>query len=144
MEHTLQVVLLSPSSELKGIVAAHDAERLTALAGGGMDTVRGENLGNGTEAEFAEMDGWNAESDAAELLSNLGIKEADHYRLMEELAEKGVAILFVSSEMEEILSMSDRVFVMHEGQITGELPREKMSEESIMMLATGNAISVNA
>ena len=37
------------------------------------------------EAEFAEIDGWNAESDAAALLSGLGIKEADHYKLMEEL-----------------------------------------------------------
>ena len=37
------------------------------------------------EAEFAEMDGWNAESDAAELLSNLGVKEDQHYKLMKEL-----------------------------------------------------------
>ncbi|HRB92368.1 MAG TPA: ATP-binding cassette domain-containing protein, partial [Chitinophagales bacterium] len=37
------------------------------------------------EAEFAEMDGWNAESDAAELLSNLGVKEGQHYKLMKEL-----------------------------------------------------------
>ena len=37
------------------------------------------------EAEFAEMDGWNAESDAAEMLSNLGVKEEQHYKLMKEL-----------------------------------------------------------
>jgi ribose transport system ATP-binding protein len=40
--------------------------------------------------------------------------------------------------MEEILGMSDRVIVMHEGQITGELDRKDMSEESIMQLAIGN------
>ncbi|MEM1444209.1 MAG: sugar ABC transporter ATP-binding protein [Verrucomicrobiota bacterium] len=59
------------------------------------------------------------------------------YALMEELAEQGVAILFVSSEMEEVLGMADRVLVMHEGQLTGELARGEMSEEAIMHLATG-------
>jgi ribose transport system ATP-binding protein len=59
------------------------------------------------------------------------------YRLMEELADKGVAVLFVSSEMEEILGMSDRALVMHEGRITGELQREELSEEAVMNLATG-------
>ena len=59
------------------------------------------------------------------------------YELMEELARKGVAILFVSSEMEEILGMSDRLLVMHEGALTGELARNELSEEAIMRLATG-------
>ena len=67
---------------------------------------------------------------------DVGAKQ-EIYRLMEELAEKGVAILFVSSEMEEILRMSDRALVMHEGRITGELRRTELSEESIMQLATG-------
>ncbi len=58
------------------------------------------------------------------------------YTLMEELAEGGVAILFVSSEMEEVLGMADRAIVMHEGRITGELSREELSEEAIMQLAT--------
>ena len=60
------------------------------------------------------------------------------YTLMEELAESGVAILFVSSEMEEVLGMADRAIVMHEGRITGELSREELGEEAIMQLATGN------
>ena len=59
------------------------------------------------------------------------------YRLMEELAGAGLAVLFASSEMEEILGMSDRVIVMHEGRITGELARAQLSEEAIMHLATG-------
>ena len=59
------------------------------------------------------------------------------YRLMEELAGAGLAVLFASSEMEEILGMSDRVLVMHEGRITGELARNELSEEAIMHLATG-------
>ena len=60
------------------------------------------------------------------------------YRLMEELAASGVAILFVSSEMEEVLGMADRALIMHEGAITGEIARDQLSEEAVMQLATGN------
>jgi len=69
---------------------------------------------------------------------DVGAKE-EIYRLMEELAASGVAILFVSSEMEEILGMSDRTLVMHEGRITGQLERDDLSEEAVMQLATGKA-----
>ena len=67
---------------------------------------------------------------------DVGAKQ-EIYRLMETLAEQGVAILFVSSEMEEILGMSDRALVMHEGRISGELKRDQLSEEAVMQLATG-------
>jgi ribose transport system ATP-binding protein len=53
------------------------------------------------------------------------------------LAENGVAIMMISSDMEEILGESDRVAVMHEGSITGVLGREECSEEAIMRLAVG-------
>ena len=59
------------------------------------------------------------------------------YALLERLAKDGLAALFVSSEMEEILALPDRVLVMHEGRLAGELAREKLSEEAIMYLATG-------
>jgi len=59
------------------------------------------------------------------------------YRLMESLAEQGVAILFVSSEMEEILTMSDRALVVHEGELAGVLAHEELTEEAVMRLATG-------
>jgi ribose transport system ATP-binding protein len=68
---------------------------------------------------------------------DVGAKQ-EIYKLMEQLAEQGVAVLFVSSEMEEILGMSDRVLVMHEGRITGELLRDQLSEEAVMRLATGS------
>jgi ribose transport system ATP-binding protein len=68
---------------------------------------------------------------------DIGAKQ-EIYALMEELAEQGVAILFVSSEMEEVLGMSDRTLVMHEGRLTGELTRDELTEEAIMQLATGN------
>ena len=67
---------------------------------------------------------------------DIGAKE-EVYKLMESLARAGMAILFVSSELEEILGMSDRVLVMHEGQITGELQRSELTEEAVMHLATG-------
>jgi ribose transport system ATP-binding protein len=67
---------------------------------------------------------------------DIGAKQ-EIYRLMEDFARQGMGILFVSSEMEEILGMSDRVLVMHEGQIRGELDKTQLSEEAIMRLATG-------
>jgi len=69
---------------------------------------------------------------------DVGAKQ-EIYRLMEDLAGAGMAIVFVSSELEEVMGMSDRVLVMHEGRISGELPRGQLSEESIMRLATGVA-----
>ena len=66
---------------------------------------------------------------------DVGAKQ-EIYQLMDELAGQGLAVLFVSSELEEVIGMSDRVLVMHEGRITGELAREQLSEEAIMHLAT--------
>jgi ribose transport system ATP-binding protein len=71
---------------------------------------------------------------------DIGAKQ-EIYSLMEHLARDGVGILFASSEMEEVLGMSDRALVMHEGQITGELPRNQISEEAIMHLATGQRLA---
>jgi ABC-type sugar transport system ATPase subunit len=59
------------------------------------------------------------------------------YRLMDELATRGVAILMISSDLPEILGMSDRILVMHEGKIVGELDRNAATEEKVMMFATG-------
>ncbi|MCD6050226.1 MAG: sugar transporter ATP-binding protein [Verrucomicrobia bacterium] len=67
--------------------------------------------------------------------------KSEIYGLMEELAGEGMAILFVSSDMEEVLGMSDRALVMHEGCITGELAREELSEEAVMQLATGGEMA---
>lgn len=59
------------------------------------------------------------------------------YQLMNRLAASGVAIIMISSELPEILGMSDRILVMHEGRIAGELSREEATQEKIMWLATG-------
>lgn len=59
------------------------------------------------------------------------------YDLMNHLVQEGVAILMISSELSEVLGLSDRVLVMHEGRITGEFLRENATQENIMFAATG-------
>jgi D-xylose transport system ATP-binding protein len=59
------------------------------------------------------------------------------YKLMNDLAGKGVAIIMISSELEEVLGMSDRVMVMCEGRSTGILDIKSAGREKIMKLATG-------
>jgi ribose transport system ATP-binding protein len=61
--------------------------------------------------------------------------KAEIYQLMRRLADEGVAILMISSDMEEVLGNSDRVAVMHEGRISGILERSECSQEAIMRLA---------
>jgi ABC-type sugar transport system ATPase subunit len=61
---------------------------------------------------------------------------AEIYHIMRELADAGLAILMISSELTEVIGMADRVIVMREGRITGELPGRAATEESIMHLAT--------
>ena len=59
------------------------------------------------------------------------------YVLMNELAKKGMAIIMISSEMQELLGMSDRIIVMHEGEMMGELKKEDATQEKILELASG-------
>jgi len=61
--------------------------------------------------------------------------KAEIYQLMRRLADRGVALLMISSDMEEILGNSDRVAVMHEGRVSGVLERAECSQEAIMRLA---------
>src|SRR5262249_35479113 len=67
--------------------------------------------------------------------------KAEIYRLMRELADGGTVILMISSDMEEILHVSDRVAVMHEGRISGILERADCNEENIMNLAVGQFVA---
>jgi ABC-type sugar transport system ATPase subunit len=67
---------------------------------------------------------------------DIGAK-AEVHGLMHQLAADGVAILMISSELPEILGMSDRVLVMRQGRIAGELARSEATQEAIMALATG-------
>ncbi len=115
------------------VKAAHDGQAVQFLSGGNQQKVV---LGK-----------WLAMSPRVFLLDeptrgvDIGAKQ-EIYQLMETLAASGAAILFASSEMTEVLGISDRVLVMHEGRLAGELSREEISEEKVMQLATGGAVAV--
>lgn len=104
------------------------------------DSVRTGNLSGGNQQKVV-LGKWLALKPRVLLLDeptrgiDVGAKQ-EIYQLMDELAGQGLAVLFVSSELEEVIGMSDRVLVMHEGRITGELPRSELTEQSIMHLAT--------
>lgn len=72
---------------------------------------------------------------------DVGAKSEIH-KLMTKLAKMGKAIIMVSSEMPEVLGMSDRIIVMHEGEKAGELTREEATQERILQLAAGEALAV--
>lgn len=67
--------------------------------------------------------------------------KAEIYSLIDELANQGIGIILISSELPEILGLSDRIYVMQNGRITGELSREDASEESVLELAMADDLS---
>lgn len=71
---------------------------------------------------------------------DIGAKK-EIYSIINDLAEKGVAIIMVSSELPEVLGMSDRVMVVREGLVRGILSREEANQENIMILATGGNLN---
>ena len=116
-------------------------ERLAIRAHGTTQEVRTLSGGNQQKVVLAK---WLAVEPRVLLLDeptrgvDVGSK-AEIYALLEELAGRGLAVLFVSSELEEVLGLADRAYVMHEGRVTGSLAREALSEQAIMELATGSA-----
>jgi ABC-type sugar transport system ATPase subunit len=66
---------------------------------------------------------------------DVGVKDEVH-ALLRELADRGAAVVVVSSDMPEVLAVADRVLVMREGCIAGELDRASASEEAILRLAS--------
>lgn len=67
---------------------------------------------------------------------DIGAKK-EIYSIMNELSENGVAIVMISSELPEVLGISDRIMVLHEGKVTRKLMREEADQEKIMLAATG-------
>jgi inositol transport system ATP-binding protein len=67
--------------------------------------------------------------------------KSEIYRIMSNLARDGKAIILISSEMQEILAMSDRIMVMHEGRTVGEIGRGQATQEKILHMATGEPLS---
>jgi rhamnose transport system ATP-binding protein len=71
---------------------------------------------------------------------DIGAKVEVH-RLIADLAAKGLAIILISSDLPEVLAMSDRIVVLHEGRVTAEIPRDEASQERVMFAATGTEAS---
>ncbi|HVR65499.1 MAG TPA: D-xylose ABC transporter ATP-binding protein, partial [Verrucomicrobiae bacterium] len=67
--------------------------------------------------------------------------KSEIYGLMRALTDSGVAILMISSDMEEVIGVSDRIAVMHEGAIGGFLDRAQFSEHNVLQLAVGNRVN---
>jgi ribose transport system ATP-binding protein len=67
---------------------------------------------------------------------DIGAK-AEIYRLIREIAARGVAVLMISSELPEVLGMSDRILVLREGRVAGVLAGRGTDERTVMALATG-------
>jgi inositol transport system ATP-binding protein len=67
--------------------------------------------------------------------------KSEIYKIMSNLAREGKAIILISSEMPEILAMSDRIMVMHEGRKVGEISRAEATQEKILHMATGEPLS---
>jgi rhamnose transport system ATP-binding protein len=73
---------------------------------------------------------------------DIGAK-AEVHRLISQLASEGIAIIMISSELPEVLAMSDRVLVMHEGRLTGEFARAEATQERVMYAAMGQVAHGN-
>ena len=95
----------------------------------------------------AIVDGRSSDDDkAAEIKTSIKavseaypeLKSNENYKqLMNELAAEGDAIIMISSDMEEVLGMSDRIVVFHEGTVSGEINKNEFSQNNVMMLASG-------
>ena len=67
--------------------------------------------------------------------------KSEIYALLRRLSDAGVAVLMISSDMEEVIGVSDRIAVMHEGRISGVLERAQFSEQNVLRLAVGAAVA---
>ena len=120
--------LAHASTKQLGISPADPERRIMNLSGG-----------NQQKAVLAK---WIASKPAVLILDeptrgvDVGAK-ADIHRIIGELVADGLGVLMISSELPEVMAVSDRVYVMHEGAVAGELDRSELTEESIMALATG-------
>ncbi len=67
--------------------------------------------------------------------------KAEIYRKLRELADSGIAVLMISSDMEEVIGVSDRIIVLHEGAVSGGLDRAQFTERNVLQLAVGNRVN---
>ncbi len=122
-------------------VAESEIERLDIAASGAVSPVATLSGGNQQKTLFSR---WSRLDPTALILDeptrgvDIGAK-SEIYRIIRSLADGGVGILLISSELAELVGLCDRVAVMREGRMTGTLEAEEISEEAIMRLAIGSA-----
>lgn len=120
-------------------IVADLVERLHAKIGSANDQVN--TLSGGNQQKIALMK-WIASNSKVLLLDeptrgvDVGAK-VEIYKIINDLAAQGVGIIFTSSEMPEIIGMADRVIVMRNGMIAGELPKDKINEYNLIKLTMG-------
>jgi ribose transport system ATP-binding protein len=108
------------------------AEHVRTLSGGNQQKV--------VLAKWLALSPWVMLFDEPTRGIDVGAKN-EIYAIMRTLADRGVAILMISSDMEEIIGVSDRIAVMHEGRLSGTLERSRFSEASVLQLAVGSALN---
>ncbi|MFH8252637.1 sugar ABC transporter ATP-binding protein [Microbacterium sp. B2969] len=116
------------ASRLEVKTAALDAEAGTLSGGNQQKVVLGKWLATDPTVLFV---------DEPTRGIDVGTK-AEVHRLLSQLAQRGIAILMISSELPEVLGMADRVLVMREGRLTGEFTREEATPEAVMFAATAD------
>jgi rhamnose transport system ATP-binding protein len=120
-------------------LAAGYAERLRIRATGMDELIESLSGGNQQKVVIAK---WLATEPRVLILDeptrgvDIGAKVEVH-RIISDLAASGLGIVLISSELPEVLAMSDRIMVLHEGRISAEIPRAEASEEGVMFAATG-------
>jgi rhamnose transport system ATP-binding protein len=120
-------------------LAAGYAERLRIRSNGMRDLVESLSGGNQQKVVIAK---WLATKPRVLILDeptrgvDIGAKVEVH-RIISDLAATGLGIVLISSELPEVLAMSDRILVLHEGRIAAEIPRDEATEEGVMFAATG-------
>ncbi len=131
--------LISPASEAR----AGEAQRLALRIKAPDAAVQAGTLSGGNQQKVV-LGRWLALSPRAIVFDeptrgvDVGAK-GEIYGLMRALADRGVAVLMISSDMEEVIGVSDRVAVMHEGRVAGVLDRPAFSESAVLRLAIGQA-----
>ena len=120
-------------------LAAGYAERLRIRSTGVDALVEALSGGNQQKVVIAK---WLATNPRVLILDeptrgvDIGAKVEVH-RIISDLAASGLGIILISSELPEVLAMSDRIIVLHEGRMSAEIPRAEASEERVMFAATG-------
>jgi ABC-type sugar transport system ATPase subunit len=74
---------------------------------------------------------------------DVGAKQEIYFEI-DRLAQSGLALVIISSELPEVLGLSDRVIVLHKGKVTGEFTRENVTPEALMACATGHTVEATS